>query len=389
MKAILIYLKHFLVVSAMILGVGFVVIVSQKGSIGFGKDTLAHKVGGEGPHLFYEDNYISSLTIKGGREQGFFIEETQTTVGEPIDISVYFPFDDSRFSFQTTPKPTATPVHYTDNQPIFALSDLEGNYKAFRDMLLTSEIVDKQLNWSFGEGHLVLIGDMVDRGDSTTQLLWLIYKLEQEALLAGGQVHYIIGNHEIKNLQGNFRSASNKYIPIAGLLGKTQYNLFDSNSVIGRWLENKNTLELINGHLFVHGGLHPDIATLDMDLQQINDMIKSEYRHYYYPKKGHHPTEKLLTSTTTGPAWYRGLFKGEVSQQQLAELLTKFSANALVVGHTIQFKVNKQFDGKLFAIDVKHPGDYQTNFPSKSSEGLLINQGRYYRVLDDGQKIAL
>jgi hypothetical protein len=168
MKATLIYLKHFLVVSVMILVVGFVAIVSQKGSIGFGKDTLAHKVGGEGPHLFYDDNHISSLSIKGGREQGFYIEEKQTDVGEPIDISVYFPLDNSRFSFQTipTPAPTATPVHYTDNQPIFAISDLEGNYKAFRDMLVASKIVDQQLNWSFGKGHLVLIGDMVDRGDS-------------------------------------------------------------------------------------------------------------------------------------------------------------------------------------------------------------------------------
>ena len=78
------------------------------------------------------------------------------------------------------------------------------------------------LNWTFGNGHLVLVGDFVDRGFSTTQVLWFIYKLEQEAEKQGGYVHYILGNHELKNMQGNYESASLKYFHVAAILEKQQ-----------------------------------------------------------------------------------------------------------------------------------------------------------------------
>ena len=104
---------------------------------------------------------------------------------------------------------------------------------------------------------------MTDRGPSTTQVLWLIYQLEQAARAQGGTVHYILGNHEIKNLQGNFQAADKKYQFVATVLGKQQIDLYGEKSLLGRWLASKNSAELINGHLFVHGGLHPKLASLN------------------------------------------------------------------------------------------------------------------------------
>lgn len=94
----------------------------------------------------------------------------------------------------------------------------------------------------------------------------------------------------------------------------------------------------------------------------------------------------LLTSTKTGPAWYRGYFKGDVDTQQVKQSLAALNAKAVVVGHTLQFKVNALFDHQVFAIDVKHPDDYNVSFPTKSSEGLLIENGSYYRLLADGER---
>lgn len=96
---------------------------------------------------------------------------------------------------------------YDDGQPILAVSDVETNYRSFRDLLIQHRVMGRELRWTFGRGHLVLLGDFVDRGASTTQVLWLIYKLEQAALAQGGRMHFILGNHEIKNLQGNFQAA--------------------------------------------------------------------------------------------------------------------------------------------------------------------------------------
>ena len=57
----------------------------------------------------------------------------------------------------------------------------------------------------------------------------------------------------LKNMQGNYESASLKYFHVAEILEKQQNELYDSNSFIGKWMASKNTLELINGNLFVHG----------------------------------------------------------------------------------------------------------------------------------------
>ena len=69
--------------------------------------------------------------------------------------------------------------------------------------------------------------------------------------------------------------------------------------------------------------------------------------------------------------------------------LDKFGAKAVVVGHTLQWSVKKLYQGKVFAIDVKHPKDYRSSFPPVSSEGLLIEAENYYRLLDDGTKELL
>jgi len=43
----------------------------------------------------------------------------------------------------------------------------------------------------------------------------------------------------------------------------------------------------------------------------------------------------------------------------------------------------------VIGIDVKHPKDYHKNWPSKDSEGLLIEGNQYYRVFDNGEKEGL
>ena len=51
--------------------------------------------------------------------------------------------------------------------------------------------------------------------------------------------------------------------------------------------------------------------------------------------------------------------------------------------------MNRKFNGKVIGIDVKHPKDYHKNFPNSESEGLLIEKGKYYRVLHNGQKVEI
>ena len=384
-KSVVRAVGHFLLVSVVLLVIGLGIVVSEHGSVNLGDAPLAYKMGGEGPFVFFENNQMAVKYIRGSRDEGFTVESEYYPLGNAVTADVYFALDDSTFSFLLNQSGQIQPAIYNDNEPILAMSDLEGNFHTFREFLLAHGVVNQHYDWQFGQGHLVLVGDMVDRGQAVTQLLWFIYKLEQQALLAGGRVHYILGNHEIKNLQGNMQSAAEKYTPIAGFLGKSPAELFAEDTFWGRWLAAKNTVEMINGHLFVHGGLHPDVVKHQWSINAMNQRVRDYYWQMYYPGLADEKTQSLL-STETGTAWFRGYLREEVTDDEFESVLAFYNARSMIVGHTIQFSVNSLFDNRLFAIDVKHPNDYRSSFPYKSSEGLLIQDGQFYRLTDDGEK---
>lgn len=369
--------------------IGIIVVISLNGSLEYGNNPLNVNLEKEGPYVFYDSD--SSLTvnyIRGNKTDGFYLEQTDHSTNATVPLSCKFPLDSSSFSFELTSDFEVPASSYSDNQPILAISDIESGYKTFRDFLITHEVIDHQLNWTFDQGHLVLVGDFVDRGFSTTQVLWFIYKLEQEAKEQGGQVHFIIGNHELYNMQGKYQSASYKYYAVASILEKQHHELYNKRSFIGRWMASKNSMERINGHLFAHGGIHPEMAQYDITLEEVNQINRQNYSKSYYPKP-EETVEQLIISNRKGICWYRGYFKDDLSQEDVEKGLKMFDATAIIVGHTIQWRVNKLYDGKVIAIDVKHPKDYNKNWPSKDSEGLLITTENYFRLKGNGERIKL
>ena len=385
MRLILTNLKHFFATLLLLLVLALLLASYFGIDIDYGDDRRAYKVGNEGPHIFYQDDHLLLQHIRGDGDNGFYLQQQRLDPAQPIRTEVYFPLDDQSFSLHMSASFATPPVVYQDDEPVLAVSDLESSFATLRSFLIRHQVIDRQLNWIFGRGHLVLLGDFVDRDVSTTQVLWLIYQLEQRALAAGGRLHYILGNHEIKNLQGDFQSAAKKYLFVATVLGRSQTALFGDDALLGRWLASKNTVELINGHLFVHGGLHPKLATLDLDLTQINQKIRAQYRQGYYPQPNE-SAQRMLVSTRHGPAWYRGYFDGKLTQAEVEAPLQKFAARAVVVGHTPQWRVKTLYQQKVLAIGVRHPRDYRGSIPPRSSEGLLIKQGQYFRLTEDGQQ---
>jgi len=110
-------------------------------------------------------------------------------------------------------------------EKLIAISDIEGNFTGFSSFLKSNGVIDDNYNWTFGDGHLVLVGDFVDRGQHVTQVLWLIYKLEQEAEKHHGKVHFILGNHEVMNFRGNWSYNDKKVIncPCSGGICMTEF----------------------------------------------------------------------------------------------------------------------------------------------------------------------
>jgi len=387
-KLIVHNLKHFFITTIIILLALTGFAISIGADIHYGDNRLMYKLDQAGPFAFYDGDQLSVNYLHGNRNEGFSVKQQNHSLGQTTPVKVYFPLEDNHFEFQLNPTIEIPKDNFDDQGPILAISDIESGYKAFRDFLIANSVINQKLQWIFGNGHLVLVGDFVDRGYSTNQVLWFIYKLEQEAKPSGGKVHFIIGNHEIKNLQGNYQKAGTKYLHVAALLGKQQYEMLDDNAFLGRWLHSKNSMELINGHLFVHGGIHPELAKSAWSLTDINKIVRQNYRKAFFPTP-EKSSEELLLSTTKGPAWYRGYFNQSLSQEEVESGLNKFGATAVVVGHTPQGQVQRLYQGKVIAIDVNHPKDYRETFPTRSSEGLLIKNDQYFRLLEDGRQEKL
>jgi len=264
---------------------------------------------------------------------------------------------------------------------LLVLSDIEGNFDAFRKLLRVNNVIDEDFNWKFDDGHLVLVGDFFDRGQHVTEVLWLIYYLEDKAKAAGGYVHFILGNHEIMNLSNDLRYVQQKYLDNAVLLHQPYVSLYDKNSELGRWLRTKNIVEKIGDIMFLHGGISGYINRIDISIHDINNLA----RPYYADSTSKYTDPKTnIIYSDVGPFWYRGYYvkNNPAILSQIDSTLWQFEANHIITGHTIVADtISVWYKGKLLDIDVHHA--------SGKSEALLIENEKYYRVNAEGKKVLL
>lgn len=258
---------------------------------------------------------------------------------------------------------------------VLALSDIEGNFLALSTLLIKNKVINKYFEWIYGSGHLVIVGDCFDRGEQVVECLWLIYTLEERARREGGYVHFILGNHEIMNLNGDWRYVHPKYAE------KTKYDrplsaIYDGNSELWRWLCTKNVMEKIGDVLYVHGGISGELLKLNISIEDINSKVRS-----YYTRANNQfedPLLNLVFNSNNSPFWYRGYYQNDIDEQLINSTLDHFKVKVIVTGHTVVNKISSYLNGKLINVN--------TNHAIGNSEALLINNGRYYRVNTEGKR---
>ena len=263
----------------------------------------------------------------------------------------------------------------------FIVSDIEGNFKAFRNLLQANKIIDENFNWTFGDGHLVLTGDFVDRGEQQTEVLWLIYSLEEKAKAAGGYVHYVLGNHEIMNMNGDLRYLHQKYKDNANLLNENFTALYGENAELGRWLRTKNVVEKVGDILFCHAGISAAVNRMNLTTAKINNMVRPYYPDttYQYDTPG---TDTLFSDL--GPFWYRGYYYGAVkaSPRQVDSTLSLYNVRRIATGHTvIADTISVLYNGRVINTDVHHAKGH--------TEGILVEGGACYRATATGEKFPV
>jgi hypothetical protein len=303
--------------------------------------------------------------------------------------------DNDKFSFQLKDSIKLENETYNLPDKIIVISDIEGNFDAFSSFLLNNKVIDNNYNWIFGNGHLLLNGDFVDRGKNVTQVLWLIYKLENQADKQGGKVHYILGNHEIMNFQGNANYNKKKYKRVAQLISKndsinvaTKF-MYSDKTELGKWLRSKNVIEKIGNYLFVHAGISPEILKYSVSISDINRIARDNWDKNLYDEEENNKVENFITGKK-GVYWYRGLaqdykYYEKIKETELNKVLKYYQADKIIFGHTVVEDITKEFKGKTINIDVKH-GEEKN---SEKTKGLLIENGIEYKIDGKGTKTKL
>lgn len=262
---------------------------------------------------------------------------------------------------------------------LLAVSDIEGNFRGFAALLRGAGVVDERLRWRFGHGHLVLVGDFFDRGLNVTECLWLVYKLEQEAARAGGQVHFIMGNHERMNLTGHYKYLRRKYRANADTLELPYARWYGRSTVLGQWLRSKNVVEKLGPVVFVHGGISPELAARHLPLLQLNDLARASLD---TPVTALSPLARQATQPPGSPDWYRGLVQKEPTAAQVAQVLAAYGATTLVVGHTPVAAITPLYGGRVLAIDLPHQERTDAGQPLQA---LRWQGGRWQVVNSQGR----
>jgi len=296
---------------------------------------------------------------------------------------------------------TAAPAHR-----IVAVGDLHGDFAAWRDIARAARLVDGRGSWIGGDTVLVQTGDVVDRGPDSLKIIQDLIRLQREALRAHGQVIALVGNHEAMNVTGDFRYVTaadyaayadtrsaqrreNVYVANKQTI-ETAYRQRDPTMTddaikqawikatplgvlehqaawrpdgqIGRWIVGNPSVVLLDGTLFVHGGISPAYA--HVTIAEINRQIGAAL-------VAQSPDQQAILNDPLGPLWYRGLADEAAAlspeesglpasvtatlppiETQLETLLSAYGAKRIVIGHTpILSGIAVLYGGRLIRID--------------------------------------
>ena len=325
-----------------------------------------------------EEGYL--MTHAGKEEPGLFstpksiIHKVRIPLlDQPVDIDFGSP---SGGNGQITIVPTyeRDAYEFKGVDSVYVLGDTHGNFEEVVQILQNSKLIDENHQWIGKSAHLVFLGDILDRGMDALRLTWFIYELEQSAAQHGGQIHLILGNHEIMVMSNDLRYVSAKEQQVANMHQVSYQQLYHpTRSVLGRWLSTKPAALKIDGILFAHGGI-----IMGSSLKSFNDRA---YEYTQTPLFSHlmeQPFDSVSFSQVErkeqkdylydsfGPFWFRGYVQTDTLGSYLDAILLNNKAKLHVVGHTTVPSISSFYNGKLIA----------TNVPKAGTEMLLLTKSK-------------
>ena len=211
--------------------------------------------------------------------------------------------------------------------------------------------MDNVNTWIGNETIIVQVGDQIDScrpmfdgqckedivpNDKADDIIILEYmtSLNKKAMKDGGAIYSLLGNHEIMNVQGDFRYVSKNN------MNKSRIHDFKPGNKYANFLGCTRQIALIIGsNLFVHAGILKEVANKFDTLEDIN-----KYASLYLWNKLIDMSKKhiLLNDELLSPIWTRRIsnIKNTEECDNILNVLThKYKVNNIYIGHTPQLNI--------------------------------------------------
>lgn len=270
--------------------------------------------------------------------------------------------NESRFEVNLRPVKLTKKSVFKNVDSLFVVGDVHGRYDQLINLLQKSNVIDKELNWIAGRSNLVFLGDLFDRGDDVTKVLWFIYELEQKAEEAGGKVHLVLGNHEIMTMSNDLRYLGAKESTIAKVYKIAyDYMFHPTKSLLGKWLLSKPSVLKIDKSILAHGGV-VDLGT--NSIEEFNETVYNLMKDPIFLEIMKDEPDSLKYDIMAwkymryffynedSPFWYRGYVYYDTLQPQLNKMLQKYDSKVHIVAHTPLHTITQRYKGKLLTTDL-------------------------------------
>lgn len=251
---------------------------------------------------------------------------------------------------------------------IVAIGDLHGDAKAAKRAFALAGATDDKGKWIGGSLVVVQTGDVLDRGDEERELLAFLDEEQAAAEKAGGHVYRLNGNHEIMNVQGDYRYVTERgFASYASepATGRPDAAEFPPNQRgraeallpggrVARVLSAFPAVRIVGETVFAHGGVLPHHVRYGLDT--MNREVSAWMR-------GEAALPKKLQGDHT-PFWVRDFGEHTDSDacSKLDKVLSSLKVKRLVIGHTVQRGgITFACDRRVARIDVGLSAYYGNN----------------------------
>ncbi|KAK9665019.1 hypothetical protein RND81_14G084700 [Saponaria officinalis] len=315
--------------------------------------------------------------------------------------------------------PPAPPIetHLPPQDRLIAIGDVHGDLDKCKMSLRLAGIIDASGDWSGETSTVVQVGDVLDRGNDEIKILYFFEKLKRQAEKSGGKLITMNGNHEIMNIDGDFRYITKRSLnefrnwafwyrvgnsmkklcsgttdvekdPFLGV--PTEFNgikkefhdgfrariaaLRPKGPISTRFFADNVTVLVVGENVFVHGGLLA--KHVKYGLQRINNEVRE------WIKGERSGLWKNIGSGRDSVVWLRK-FSHEAAESCDCEALehvlrTIPGTKRMIMGHTIQGEgINGACGNKAIRIDVGMSKGCGNGLP----EVLEIEKGDGLRIL--------